>query len=462
MNDALTMTAAAASAPIVPRPNGVWHWWIGELRALVPPRLMSWVVGDVAVTDMMIDGAGIHLVRLDAGKLTTTATIPSGEVTTHPLLRELRAKGNTQIRVLLDSRQVLQKNIILPAAVEENLREVMGFELDRHTPFTAAQAYYDVKLRKRDPQHESIDVLLAVGSRNSVDPLLALVRQTGLSVEGVGIADADPLGQTIELLPAGDKPARKWGNLLTINLALFALATMLMLIALLLPIWQKREAVIALNPLVARASAEYEISQRLNDDYIKLANEHNYITGRKQSTYSSIAILEELTRISPDTTVAQSFDLKSTGKTREVTLIGEAMAVSKVIEALEQSPLFQNASQRSISRKGSQGINEWFHVATELKPKALPPAAVPGEKTIRGDVIVAPSIVAPVAPTAVATPGDAAPNATTAATAANGNSTATLLTPPAKTDAPAAPAAAKPALVPAAPTPANVNHRKQQ
>ena len=276
MNDALTMTAAAAPAlaptAIVPRANGVWHWWIGELRALIPPRLMSWLVGDVAVTDMMIDGAGIHLVRLDAGKLTIMATIPAGEVTTHPLLRELRAKGNTQIRVLLDSRQVLQKNIVLPAAVEEKRREVMGFELDRHTPFTAAQAYYDVKLRRRDPQHESIDVLLAVASRNTVDPLLALVRQAGLSVESVGFADADALGQTIELLPAGDKPARKWGNLLRINLALLALAMMLMLIALLLPIWQKREAVIALNPLVARASAEYQISQRLNDDYIKLAN----------------------------------------------------------------------------------------------------------------------------------------------------------------------------------------------
>ena len=461
MNDALTITAATAPAPLAARPNGVWHWWIGELRALIPPRLMSWLVGDVAVTDMVIDAAGIHLVRFDAGKLTITATIAANEVTTHPLLRELRAKGNTQIRVLLDSRQVLQKNIILPAVVEENLREVMGFELDRHTPFTAAQAYYDVKLRRRDPQHESIDVLLAVASRHSVDPLLAMVRQSGLSVEGVGIADTDPLGQTIELLPAGDKPTRKWGNLLRLNLALLALATLLMLVALLLPIWQKREAVIALNPLVAKASAEYEVSQRLNDDYIKLANEHNYITGRKQSMHSSIAVLEELTRISPDTTVAQSFDLKSTGKTREVTLIGEAMAVSKVIEALEQSPLFQNASQRSISRKGSQGTNEWFHVATELKPKALPAAVVPGEKVSGGDAAVATSVVVPVAPTSVAAPVDPPPSVATATTGANGNNAATPFSPPLKADTPAASAATKPALVPAAPTTANVTNRKQ-
>ncbi len=461
MSDALTLAAAAtvAPAPIAPRPNGVWHWWIGELRALIPPRLMSWLVGDVAVTDLMINGAGIHLVRLDAGKLTVTATIAASEVTTHPLLRELRAKGNTQIRVLLDPRQVLQKNIILPAAVEENLRDVMGFELDRHTPFTAAQAYFDVKLRKRDLQRDSIDVLLAVAARNLVDPLLALVRQAGLSVESVGIADADTLGQAIELLPAGDKPSRKWGNLLRLNLALLALATMLMLIALLLPIWQKRESVIALNPLVAKASADYAVSQRLNDEYIKLANEHNYITGRKQSTHSSIAVLEELTRISPDTTVAQSFDLKSTGKTREVTLIGEALAVSKVIEALEQSPLFQNASQRSISRKGSQGSNEWFHVATELKPKALPAAVIPGEKAVDGDAAL-PSVV----PTTAASPANNAVNAPTAAGGGSANNPPGPQPTPSKADAPAAlatPAASKSVPAPVEPAPVNATNRKQ-
>ena len=393
------MAADAVIAPAshTPRPNGLWPWWVGELRALIPPRLMSWMVGDVAVTDVMVNASGISLMRLDSGKLIATASVPNAEVTTHPLLRELRAKGHAQVRVLLNDHQILQKNISLPAAVEENLREVMGFELDRHTPFTATQAYFDVKLRKRDPQRDSIDVLLAVAARNVVDPLLASVRQAGLSVESVGVANADAIGQSIELLPSGDKPTRKWGNLLRLNLALLALAGMLALIALLLPIWQKREAVIALSPLAGKAGAEFEVSRRVHEEYIKLANEHNYITGKKQGMHSSLSVLEELTKISPDTTAAQSMDLKSNGKTREVTLIGEALVASKVIEALEQSPLFQNASQKSQTRKGSLGTNEWFHVATELKPKALPAATIPGEKS--SDPVTAPAVVsAPLTP----------------------------------------------------------------
>lgn len=456
MNDSMTATSNIASISNAPpnpsRLNTIWHWWTGELRALVPPRLMSWVVGDVAVTDVMVDVAGISQVRIEAGKPTVVTKIPAAEVTTHPLLRELRAKGHDQVRVLLGPDQVLQKTITLPAAIEENLREVMGFELDRHTPFVSSQAYYDVKLQKRDPQRETIDVLLAVAARTTVDPLLVMVRQAGLSVDGITVVTAESTGQAIELLPVADKPARKWGNLLRLNLALLAVALLLGLVALLLPIWQKREAVIALNPLVTKASADYEINQRVHDEYTKLANEYNYITGKKQGTQPSLVVLEELTKISPDTTVVQNMDLKVNGKIREVTLIGEALASSKVIEVLEQSPFFQNASQRSQTQRGSVGTNERFHIATELKPKPLPAAVILSEKP--------PESIASPQPVAIVAPTNVAPTTATEPTA----KTATGAT-PAKVDVPAiaVPAVATkqtpPPAEPAAATPAPTNRK---
>ena len=380
MNESMTVRSSTAPAKLRARLNDFWHWWISELRVLVPAGVTGWVVGDVAVTDVMVDGTDIHLMRIESGKPIVFATIAAGDATTDPGLRELRAKGNDRVRVLLNVDQVLLKVITLPAATEENLREVMGFELDRHTPFMASQAYYDVRLLRRDTPRETIEVLLAVAARSVVDPLLATLRQAGLSIDAITVVDSDAAGQTIALLPARDKPTRKWGNLLRINLALLVLALLLGLLALLLPVWQKRELVIALNPLVTKANAEYEVSQRIYDEYTKLVSEYNYITGKKQGMHPSLAILEELTRIFPDTASVQSLDLKSSGKTRDVTLIGEAQAASKIIEVLEQSALFQNASQRSQTRPGSQGRNEWFHIATELKPKALPAPSALDEK----------------------------------------------------------------------------------
>ena len=463
MNDS---TTASISIPPIANPsqkasrlkalNEFWQWWTGELRALVPARLMSWVVGDVAVTDLMVDASGITLVQVESGKPVALARIAPADVTTDPRLRELRANGRDQVRVLLAADQVLQKTLSLPAAIEENLREVMGFELDRYTPFVSGQAYYDVKLQRRDSQRDTIEVVLAVAARAIVDPLLATVRQAGLSVVGVTVAGAEAAGKSIELLPAGEKPARKWGNLLRLNLALLAVALLLGLLALLLPIWQKREAVIALSPLVNKSAADFEVSRRVHDEYTKLATEYNYITAKKLIVYPSLAILEEVTRISPDTTAAQSMDLKSAGKTREVTLIGEALAASKVIESLEQSPMFQNATQRSQTRKGSLGTNEWFHVATEVKPKQLPAAAILGEKPLEPVVAPPPVVVAPPENTA---PAVAEP----AAKAPTGNAPASGT--PAKSEATAGtqvPAPVKPAVAPVDPVaaPPAVN-RKQ-
>ncbi len=379
---------------------------------LVPAKFTGWLVGDTASTDVLLDSSGLTLLREDSAKKTAHLTVPAGSLADHPAVRELVTGGRAHVRLLLRNEQVLIKRLTLPAAVEENLREVMGFELDRHTPFTAAQALFDACVVRRDAVRESIEILLAVAPRNSVDSLLSQLRAAGLAVDAVSVESQDAAVRAIDLLPAADKPARKWGNLLRLNLGLLVAALLLLLVAVLLPIWQKREAVIALNPVADKASADFQLSQRLFDEYTQLAGEFNYIAGKKHANHPPLVVLEELAKISPDTTSLQNFDLKVNGKIREVTLIGEAQAASKVIEVLEQSPLFQNATQRSQTRRGSQGTNEWFHVATEIKAKSLPPSSIPEAAALivpAASSTTSASGVAPPPPAIEAAPKGAAP-----------------------------------------------------
>jgi len=378
MNDApiTSNTPVALSAKATERPaTDFWRWWMGELKALLPARVTGWFVGESASIDVLVDAVNITLLKQDAAKKAPYASVPVGTAADHPVIRELIGDRRTHVRLLLSDGQVLTKRLSLPAAVEENLLEVMGFELDRHTPFTAAQTYFDARIIKRDATRDSVEVLLAVAPRHAVDLLLGQLRAAGLAVDAIAVDQTETELAAIDLLPPEARPARKWGNLLRLNLGLLLAAFLLLLIAVLLPVWQKREAVIALNPIADKASAEFQISQRLFDEYSQLAGEYNYIVGKKHANHSPLVVLEELAKISPDTTSMQNFDLKVNGKVREVTMIGEAQAASKVIEMLEQSPLFQNATQRSQTRRGSQGSNEWFHVATEIKAKPLPVAA---------------------------------------------------------------------------------------
>lgn len=432
----------------------------------ISPRMVTWLVGDVAVTDLTVDDAGITVIRKQGGAPAPSVTVPREAVTTSSELRDLRTGGRSQVRLLLTPDQVLVKTFSLPAAVEENLRDVVGFELDRHTPFKASQAYYDVKVLRRDAQKETIDVVLAVAARSQVDTLLATLRGAGLAVAAIGLFDAAPLGGlSLDLLPLQDRPPRKWGNLLRVNLALAAGVMVAVAVAVLLPIWQKREKVIALIPLVGRTSAEYDASQRIFDEYTRLANQYNYIVTRKQGTYPTVMVLEELTHVSPDTTWLQSLEMKTSGKTRELVLLGEAQSASRVMEILEQSAYFQNATQRSQTMRGSQPNLERFHVATELKPRALPPATVGGEAVVAQPPVAAPPRppVAAVTPAPMVQPAGpangapvAVPAAATSAPTAKPPEAAAATAPPPKVETPPAPKTAEPSANPFPPViPAN-------
>jgi general secretion pathway protein L len=357
---------------------GYARWWLAEVRGMLPETLSGWFAGDSAKTDIGIDDTGLHLVRLEGGRARVIQTIAKTELGTHPMVRELIATERDRVRLVLASSdsQALVRTLTLPAAIEENLKEAISFEIDRVTPFKAEQVYFAAQVVSRDAQRETIDVELAVAPKARADALIATAREAGLSVGEMIVEPAAVGARVVDLLPVSMKPAAKWGQRTRWNLVLLALAVVLALIAVLLPVWQKRERVIALIPLVEKAGAEFAVNRKVYDEYAKLAGEYNHIATKKHGAQPALALIEEVTRMSPDTTFVQTFELKTSGKTRELTMMGEAASASKVIESLEQSPLFQNATQRAQTTRGSQPNTERFHIATEVKPRPIPTAVL--------------------------------------------------------------------------------------
>jgi general secretion pathway protein L len=286
----------------------------------------------------------------------------------------LIASGRDRVRLVLAPEQALVKIVTLPLATEENLREVIGFELDRHTPFTPAQAYFDVQVVKRDVQNERISVLLAVASRSEVAGLLDTLRRAGLTCNAIVVSGNGPTElKAIDLQPATDKPPRRLSRMHQINLGLLALAALLAFAAVILPIWQKREVVKVLSPLAEKSGTEFQVSKRIYSEYVKLADEYNFLASKKHAVYPVVAVIEELTKTFGDTTWVQRLDIKVNGKAREVTIIGETQSSSKVIENLEQSPtlMFQNSKQITAATR-MQVNTERFHVSAEIKPRPVP------------------------------------------------------------------------------------------
>lgn len=370
---------------------------------MLPPSMARWIDGDTVATNVSVDEVGLSVINAgaEATKPFRAERVPLDALSSNPLLRDLIATGRDRVRLVLTQDQAIVKSFTLPMATEENLREVVGFELDRHTPFTPDQAYYDVQVDRRDPQQEKIFVTLVVASKTEVAALLATLRRAGLTCTAIGIDGAAAINATtVDLQPAADKPARRLSRLHQINLGLLGVAALLAFAAVVLPIWQKREAIKILIPQAEKAGAEFQVSERVYAEYTRIAAEYNFLAARKHAVYPVISVLEELARTFPDTTWVQKLDIKPNGKVREVTLLGEAQSSSKVIENLEQSlsSLFQNSKQQSQTTR-LQPNTERFHVSAEIKPRPVPaPEGIEDITASANPAGIAPA-VAPMLPT---------------------------------------------------------------
>jgi general secretion pathway protein L len=326
------------------------------------------------------------------------------------------------VRLVLARDVVLQKLVQYPAVVEENLEEVIATDLDRQTPFKAADLFHAQRVLRRFEGTDGvsrIEVELVVAPRRAVEAAIAQVRQAGSSVMAIGVMGMDG---SVDLLPRAMLPPRRLTRVQRLNVTLASLLVLLIVGAIAIPIWQRRAEVLRLTPIVEKARSEAEATRRIDTELQRLAAEHQLVTTRKYQTPTVLEIVEELSRLSPDTTWLQSLEMKApTGagksrQTRELLLAGEAASASKMIELLEQSPLLQNTTQRAQTTRGAQPNTERFQIASELRPRALPaqmalgaPPSSPAPAASTPAASTPAAAVSPPAPTTSAAPSAAAP-----------------------------------------------------
>jgi general secretion pathway protein L len=374
-------TPARAQWALRQRLSAFLRWWTGELGALLPAkwRELSSLGGGGPLVSLREDELIVHEMRLgrlaELDRVRLSGLDPAGQrLALTNLLEQGRGGGSAQsVRLCLDGTQCLSKRIRLPLATEENLREVLGFEMDRHTPFKAEQVYFDHRIVKRDAVQGSIDIELTLAPKPAVDALIARIEALGGRVASAVCADdlqkpaphPDLLRQT-HRARAADSPARN------LNLALAVVFVLMSGVAVAIPIWQKRAAAITLLPQLGKAKSEADAAEAVHRELEKLAAENNYILTRKYAQPSALSLIEDLSRVLPDTTWVQILEIKSGAKGREAVMTGETASSSKLVETVEQTGSLQNASFRSPLTKGQSPNGERFVLGAEVKTKPLP------------------------------------------------------------------------------------------
>ena len=374
-------------------------WWLGELATLVPQKLKLWWLEAERVVLMTIGEGYIELFRVTGNRLDSkrfdiaAATVAGTPAPT--LTNEIGARDALMIRLSED--QVLDRTITLPLAVEENLRQALGFELDRYTPFRSDQAYFDFRVTDRATDSQRLTVALLVAPKATVDAAVATARAHGLSVVGATLGeDVIRHGNACRnLLPAGARGKSRNAPRFWWRIAVLGLTGLLLAAALLIPIWQKRAAAISLLKPLEEAQAVARDTDALRDRLEKATSHYNLLPNKKWDGQSAIRVLDEVSKRLPDDAFLTQFDYDGT----TIQLMGEASSASSLVETLEASALLKEAGFKSQVSKVVSTAADRFHISATLE----------GNERTRLEAAVEPApppvVTPPVAPPADAAPG---------------------------------------------------------
>lgn len=347
-----------------------WRWWADQLRECVPTGTVHWL-SRLRVAPLVVpEDGGFAVYRFDGAmwQRVVKADGDTPEALATSLGAELRKAGIERFAVGLLAGQFLAKTISLPQAAEENLHNALRYELDRHTPFKPEDVGFDCCVVGRDEKNRKITVNLVIAPKATISHAVAGVAGAGLLVTAVRPGFPGRATLPINLLPHddnGNSHLRRWLPWLLLGL--------LGLAALVLPIYQKRAQVIELLPQVNVAAQQAQAADVLHQQLDRVQAEYNFVLQKRYATPTSLQLLSEVTRILPDDTWLQSFELRTTSKGRDMQLQGETGVAGKMIELFEQSPLLTGASFKSpvTQAPGSQASR--FHLGIDVK-EAAPPA----------------------------------------------------------------------------------------
>lgn len=321
------------------------RWWLRELASMVPawlrpPRLTAEGFVTVGLEQVNAQWSGL----------------PKGEL--------------RQLALTLPRDRVLRKTLTLPLATEENLSQVLEFQMEQHTPFAPRQVYFGYTVNGRDFERGQLKVEFVVTPRDAVDAAIKNLNGFGTEVRAVFAQEMWSQGALVNLLPgaltSAPSPFRQRTNFwLALLIGLLALAAMAV------PLVIKREAVVQMLPWVEKGKKAAEAVDTVRRDLDSRISQHNYLLEKRQAKPTVIQTLEELTRVLPDDTWVQTVDIKG----KELQIQGETASSARLIGLFEQSSILGEASFRAPLTKGQVSGSERYQIALQIRPLPAPQIA---------------------------------------------------------------------------------------
>lgn len=264
----------------------------------------------------------------------------------------------------LPAESLLVRRLLLPAQVRDHLRRVLTYELDRLTPFSPEQVFFDARVVAVVAQGAKVEVELALCPRERASAWLESLRSAAMPVTKLSWAGA---WSDANLLPPEARPRpRRLPWILTSLLVLLVIA--LLAAVLLTPLWQRASEQQRLTQAIRGLSAQAEEVSQVREALERARLGSVAVLERKRAHPRMTELMLELTELLPDGTWVQTLNYRDGA----VDLRGESTQATALIGVLERGAGIDNVTFRSPVMQIDTSGSERFHIAFDYRSAEAP------------------------------------------------------------------------------------------
>lgn len=311
-----------------------FSWWTDELLSCLPAKQQAILRPTQRQLLVAIEDDTLHIFRRSGGQLEISREISLGpdgasdDELSQVVQRAVAGDANITARVPDD--RILTRRIHLPMAAAENLRDVLSFELDRHTPFAAEDVYFDYTVVERDLEAQTIGVDVAIVPRMVVDEIVDTLAPLGLPPKKVVAWDAD--GSKIRAVFAQPR-SEGMGSTGRMTAALAGMVLILVVAVTYGPLTQKRATLAALETELAELQTKGRASQAMQAQLDAFRTKGVSLTRAKAAQPTVVETLFDVSQVLPDSAWVTQFKWDK----GRISITGYSPNASELIELLEGS-----------------------------------------------------------------------------------------------------------------------------
>lgn len=272
--------------------------------------------------------------------------------------------------LLLPAASGLRRRMTLPAAAADRLRDVVGFEIDRQTPFSAEAVAFDARVLGRHGGDGQLDVELVAVPRHALDRQLAALGGLSATLAGIDVTGGDGVPLGVNLLPPRQRsrradPWKRW------NWALAGVAT-LAVVALLWQLLDNRRAVA--DVFEQRIAADAQAGRRAaaqRQQLVNLIQGQRFLDQARAARPTTVEVIDELTRRLPDNTYLEKLSIDD----ERLMVIGLSSEAPVLIGRLQDAQLWSAPALAGALQPDPSSGRDRFTLVAQLAPTQADSAA---------------------------------------------------------------------------------------